>query len=105
MSLWVVRIFFLTLCSLGGYAISQVQPSLIERGSYGFVIGFGLGGVLIALDEMLKGFSLRAFSAATFGLMLGSLIGWMVDRSQLFVYADEKPTRWLIRLGLFVSFS
>jgi uncharacterized protein YacL len=105
MSLWVIRIFFLALCMLGGYAVSQVQPSLIEKGSYGLAIGFGLGGLLIAIDEMLKGFSLRAFSSATFGLMFGSLIGWMVDRSELFIYADDRPTRWLIRLGLFVSFS
>lgn len=104
MSLWVIRIFFLTLCVLGGYAVSQVRPELIENGSYGVVIGFGLGGLLIALDEMLKGFSLRAFSAATFGLVLGSLIAWMVDRSQLFEYADDK-SRWLIRLCLFVGFS
>jgi len=105
MSLWVVRILFLGLCVLGGYAVSQVQPSLIENGGYGVVIGFGMGGLLIAIDEMLKGFSLRAFSAATFGLMLGSLIAWMIDRSGLFVYVDEHPTRWLIRLGLFLSFS
>ncbi len=90
---------------LGGYAVSEVQPSLIENGWYGMAIGFGLGGLLIAVDEMLKGFSLRAFSAATFGLLLGSLIAWMLDRSDLFIYADERPTRWLIRLCLFVSFS
>lgn len=93
------------LCILGGYAVSQVQPSLIESGTYGVIIGFGLAGLMIAIDEMLKGFSLRAFSAATFGLMLGSLIAWMIDRSGLFVYVDEQPTRWLIRLCLFVSFS
>jgi len=89
---------------LGGYAVSQVQPELIENGFLGLIIGFGLGGLLIALDEMLKGFSLRAFSAATFGIALGTLVAWMVDRSGLFDYADEGP-RWLIRLGLFVSFS
>ena len=105
MSVWVIRIFFLLLCMMGGYAISEVQPTLIENGWYGLAIGFGLGGLLIAVDEMLKGFSLRAFSAATFGLLLGSLIAWMLDRSGLFVYADERPTRWLIRLCLFVSFS
>lgn len=105
MSLWVVRILFLGLCTIGGYAVSQVHPSLIEKGGYGVVIGFGMGGLLIAIDEMLKGFSLRAFSAATFGLMLGTLIAWMVDHSGLFIYVDEQPTRWLIRLCLFLSFS
>jgi uncharacterized protein YacL len=95
----------LILCVLGGYSISQVQPQLVHGSFNGAVIGFGFGFILIALDEMLKGFSLRAFSAATFGLMLGSLIAWMVDRSGLFIYADELPTRWLIRLCLFVSFS
>ena len=62
-----------------------------------------MGGLLIAIDEMLKGFSLRA-SAATFGLILGTLIAWLIDRSELFTYADEGP-RWLIRLSLFVGFS
>lgn len=105
MALWVVRILFLSLCMVGGYAVSQVQPSLIESGKYGIIIGFGLGGLLIAIDEMLKGFSLRAFSAATFGLMLGSLIALLIDHSGLFLYAEETPTRWLIRLCLFLSFS
>lgn len=104
MSLWVIRILFLLLCMSGGYAVTQVEPSLIENGFLGIVIGFGLGGLLIAVDEMLKGFSLRAFSAATFGLLLGSLIAWMVDRSGLFVYAEETPSRWLIRLCLFIAF-
>ena len=104
-SVWVIRAFLLSLCMLAGYAISQVQPDVISSGMNGTLIGFGLGGLLIAVDEMLKGFSLRAFSAATFGLILGSLIAWMVDRSGLFIYADETPTRWLIRLSLFVGFS
>jgi uncharacterized protein YacL len=105
MSLWVLRILFLSLCVLGGYAISQVQPDLVGGARYGVLIGFGFGGFLIAIDEMLKGFSLRAFSAASFGLMVGTLMAWLVDRSGLFIYAEETPTRWLIRLSLFVGFS
>jgi hypothetical protein len=62
------------------------------------VIGFGLGGLCVAMDEMLKGFSLRAFSAATFGLFLGSVVAWLIDRSGLFADADD-PQRRVIRLA------
>ena len=104
-TLWVLRIFFLILCVAGGYAIQQMQPELILGGPVaGMAIGFGFGGFLIAIDEMIKGFSLRGFSAATFGLMLGSCTAWMVDGSGLFRYADE-PVRWIIRLCLFIGFS
>ncbi|MBI5383384.1 MAG: TRAM domain-containing protein [Verrucomicrobia bacterium] len=103
MSLWVVRIFFLGLCVLGGYAVSQVHTGLITHWWLGLIIGFGLGSLLIALDEMLKGFSLRAFSAATFGLILGSVIAWLIDTSHLFEWAMP-DVRWLIRICLFVSF-
>lgn len=103
MSLWVIRSFFLLLCTVAGYAVSQYRPEIIHGGIFGVVIGFGLGGVLIALDLSLKGFSLRAFSSASFGLLLGSMVAWLVDRTELFVYADEK-TRWLVRLGLFLGF-
>lgn len=101
----VIRIFFLLLSTLGGYAISQVQPQLISSASLGTMLGLGFGLLLIGVDETLKGFSLRAFSSATFGLILGSVIAWMVDRSGLFVYTEERPTRWLIRLCLFTGFS
>jgi uncharacterized protein YacL len=88
---------------LGGYAVSELHSGLIGHWGLGLIIGFGLGGLLIALDEMLKGFSLRAFSAATFGLILGSIIAWLVDVSGLFEWALP-DVRWLIRIGLFLSF-
>src|SRR5262245_60526851 len=103
-SIWVIRIFFLGLCSVAGYAVSQYRPELIQGGVYGVLIGFGLGAILIGIDHMLKGFSLRAFSAATFGLMLGSLVAWLIDGSGLFVYVQDEKTTWVIRLALFLSF-
>src|SRR5438045_7536067 len=58
---------------------------------------------MIAIDEMLKGFSLRAFSATTFGLILGTVIALLIDHSGLFDKTDE-VVRWLVRMGLFLGF-
>src|SRR5215831_3405190 len=104
MTLWVIRILFLMLCTTAGFAVTQ-QTDLLPYTWAGIVAGFGFGWLMIAIDEMLKGFSLRAFSATTFGLLLGMVVALLIDRSGLFENVEEKPTRWLIRLGLFLSFS
>ena len=104
--LWAIRILFLSLCTIGGYAISQVRPEFVavsHSGFFGMMMGFGFGGLLIAVDEMLKGFSLRAFSSITFGLLLGTVVALLIDKSGLFDNADDKA-RWIIRLGLFLGF-
>jgi uncharacterized protein YacL len=106
MALWVIRILFLALCTTGGYAVSQVRPEFVVgpySGAFGMAIGFGFGWMMIAIDEMLKGFSLRAFSATTFGLILGTVVSLLIDRSGLFDNVAE-ATRWLVRLCLFLSF-
>jgi len=111
MALWVIRILFLALCTVGGYAVSQVRPEYVGQNHgalVGMVIGFGFGWLMIALDEMLKGFSLRAFSATTFGLLLGTVVALLIDHSGLFLDPEDPKsitvTRSLIRLGLFLSF-
>jgi len=102
--LWTIRIFFLLLCSVAGYAVGEADTGMIPGGNWGLFYGFGLGGVLIGIDHAIKGFSLRAFSTATFGLLLGALVAALIDRNELFIFGADEKTRWLIRLGLFLSF-
>ncbi len=105
MSLWVIRILFLGLCTGGGYAISQVRPEWLGHPVFFLVAGFGFGWLMIAIDEMLKGFSLRAFSATTFGLLLGTVVALLVDHSGLFGDVnDPSPHRQIVRMALFVGF-
>ena len=108
MAIWTIRVFFLSLCTLAGYAVGEIHPyyqGVHYAWLVGLAIGFGFGWMMIAIDEMVKGFSLRAFSATTFGLLLGTFVALLIDKSGLFDEVDEKPTRWLIRLSLFLAFS
>jgi len=102
--LWTIRAFFLLLCTLAGYAVGQADSGIMPGGYWGLIYGFGLGGLLIAVDHAIKGFSLRAFSTATFGLFLGTVVAALIERNELFIFGADEKTRWIIRLGLFLSF-
>jgi uncharacterized protein YacL len=105
MSLWIIRILFLCLCTAAGLAVSQVRPEYLLHPVFGMVAGFGFGWLMIAIDEMLKGFSLRAFSATTFGLLLGTVVALLIDHSGLLGPADEASFhRQIVRMALFVGF-
>jgi len=70
-------------------------------------IGGGLGlifGLSIVLaDRLLKGFSLRLFSAATLGLLLGLAVSRLLLASDLLRDTSE-DVRWVIGLGLYSFF-
>jgi len=55
--LWTIRIFFLVLCTIAGYAVGEADTGMIPGGSWGLLYGFGLGGLLIGVDHAIKGFS------------------------------------------------
>jgi uncharacterized protein YacL len=53
---------------------------------------------------LLKGFSLRAFSSATFGLILGLLFANLLMASQILRYQSE-TTQWALRLIVYCAFA
>jgi uncharacterized protein YacL len=105
MALWIIRILFLCLCTAAGLAVSQVRPEYLSHPVLGMIVGFGFGWLMIAIDEMLKGFSLRAFSATTFGLLLGTVVALLIDYSRLLGSPDDTTFhRQIVRMALFVGF-
>lgn len=96
----LLRVLFVTFCGTIG-AIASVEMQKTPWPGLAFGIVFGLGMVLV--DRLLKGFSLRAFSSATFGLLLGLLFAKLLDASDVLRFQNEL-TQWGVRLVLFCAF-
>jgi uncharacterized protein YacL len=96
----LLRGLFVTFCaSIGAIASSAIQDNPIP----GLIAGTIFGLVLVLVDRLLKGFSLRAFSSATFGLLLGMLFANLLIASQVLRYQSE-VTQWAVRLIVYCAF-
>ena len=80
----VARLTYLLVCEAAGVAIA-----LSTRGTLDMPIGFGLlGGLGVAamfiwIESLMKGFTLRGFSTASFGLGVGLFCAWLLTRVQI----------------------
>jgi uncharacterized protein YacL len=104
MTLLILRLFFLILCALGSWAVSQQHEYWGQHPVIALLLGLTGGGILIGIDVMLKGFSIRGLSAVTFGLFVGFLISYFIDRSGLFELVDPQ-TRYAARIIMYVVFT
>jgi uncharacterized protein YacL len=99
-----IRIAFLLICAASGwlvcFTIRQWDAYLLRA----TLIGALIGALVILVDLLLKGFSLRGLSAITFGIAVGMLISFLLSISPLFEYAasTDPQTVYLFRLALFV---
>ena len=97
----LLRVLFLTFCAaIGGIVTTELQRNAIP----GILIGAVFALVLVLADRMLKGFSLRAFSSATFGLLLGLLFANLLMGSQILRYQSD-TTQWALRLIVYCAFA
>ncbi len=96
----LLRVLFVTFCGVVGSLITgELQANAIP----GLIIGILSGLVLVLVDRLLKGFSLRAFSSATFGLLLGLFFANLLLASQILRYQPEE-TQWIARLIVYCVF-
>lgn len=101
-TLFPIRLVFVLLCAAAGYLVCLATPEWDGRRWLGVVLSGGLGLLLVLVDLMLKGFSLRGLSALTFGLAVGTLMSHLVSVSPLLEEGDE-TTKFIFRLALFLG--
>ena len=84
-SVTIARLVYLLICETAGIAIA-----LSTRGgpfevplSTGILSGLGVAGIFIWIESLIKGFTLRGFSTATFGLGVGLFCAWLLTRVEL----------------------
>jgi uncharacterized protein YacL len=99
-----IRIAFIVICGVVGWLVCY---SIQEWDTYRLLatsIGLLIGVLVVLVDVLLKGFSLRGLSAITFGLAVGALVAFFISSSPLFEYAssNDPQTVYLFRLALFV---
>lgn len=100
MTVNLLRVLFVTFCAAIGATVSaELQGNLWP----GLVLGIVLGLAVVLIDRLLKGFSLRAFSSATFGLLLGLLFANLLAASDVLRYQTE-TTQWTVRLIVYCTF-
>jgi len=91
---------FITFCAVIG---ANISSAISDNLWPGLVLGLLLGLVVVLIDRLLKGVSLRLFSSATFGLLLGLIFANLLMASQVLRYQTE-TMQWAVRLIVYAVF-
>src|SRR5436305_5354925 len=96
----LLRVLFVTFCAVIG---ANVSSAVMGNLWPGLLLGIVLGLVVVLIDRLLKGVSLRLFSSATFGLLLGLIFANLLLASQVLRYQSE-TTQWAVGLVVYCTF-
>src|ERR1700719_2282381 len=96
----LLRVLFVTFCAVIG---TNISSALVGNPWPGLVLGIVFGLVVVLIDRLLKGVSLRLFSSATFGLLLGLIFANLLMASQVLRYQSE-AMQWSVRLIVYAVF-
>jgi uncharacterized protein YacL len=81
----VARLTYLLVCEAAGYtiALSTKGTGFEVQLWIGLLGGLLVAGFFILIETLIRGFSLRGFSTATFGLGVGLFCAWLLTRVQV----------------------
>jgi uncharacterized protein YacL len=96
-----IRLVFVALCTAAGWLVCYTIREWDQFRTLAAAIGFLIGALVVLVDVLLKGFSLRGLSALTFGILVGLLLSYMIGVSPLLSEGDPQVI-YLVRLGLFL---
>lgn len=96
-----IRVIFIVLCATAGWLVAYTIREWDEYRVVATFVGMLIGVLVVLVDLMLKGFSLRGLSALSFGLGAGTLIAYLLSTSPLFSEGDPQVI-YLMRLALFL---
>jgi uncharacterized protein YacL len=85
-SINVARLTYQLVCATAGAAIAlSTKGTQFEvQVSTGLWSGLGVATFFIWIESLTRGFTLRGFSSATFGLAVGLLCAWLLSQVDLF---------------------
>jgi uncharacterized protein YacL len=94
----VARLTYLLVCEAAGVAIAlSTKGSGIEVPIWmGLLGGVGVAGLFILVESLMRGFTLRGFSTATFGLGVGLLCAWLLTRVDVSGLLNLAFKSWLL---------
>lgn len=84
-SINIARLTYVLVCQLAGFTISLSTSGSDHEISLttGMLVGLGVAGFIVWVESLMRGFSLRGFSSATFGLAVGLSCAWLLTRVQV----------------------
>ena len=84
-SINIARLTYLLICEAAGIAIAlSTRGTMFEISmTTGLMGGLFVAGIFIWIESLIRGFTLRGFSTATFGLAVGLLCAWLLTRVQI----------------------
>ncbi|HEY0944275.1 MAG TPA: PIN domain-containing protein [Opitutaceae bacterium] len=100
-TLLAIRLVFVALCTAAGWLVCFTIQDWDAYWLLAAFMGFSIGVLVVLVDILLKGFSLRGLSAITFGLGAGTLISYLLSTSPLLEEGDPQMI-YLVRLVLFI---